>query len=106
MMRSVGRASVFSIAGRLLSGRCSRCELKVGKVCCMKLGELMVRVSERMCHQRLLKWRIIPTAVSAHVRLKVPPRQLINAQRIVYVARISANGIAVNDGKLVVEERI
>lgn len=107
MVCSIRRASVFPSTGRLLSGSCCCSKLEVCErvIRCMELRELVVWMGERMRHQWLLERRIVTTA-STHVRLKVSSRQLIHAQRIVDVARIRANGISVNNRKLVVQEGI
>lgn len=99
MMRTVRCASIFSVAGRLLSGGRCRSYLEVCDACCVELGELVVLVSERMSHIWLLEWRIVPTAARNDVRLKVPSCHLTDAQGIVVVARIGADGrVAVNHG--------
>lgn len=105
MMRSIGRFSVFAAAG--LGGRSCSCKLKVGEVRSLELGELMVvGVGERMRHEGLLEWRVEAATSAADVRLKVAPRQLIHAQRIVDVSWICANGVSMKDGHFVVEEGI
>lgn len=105
-MRSVWRPRVLAATRRLLRGCCCCCELKVGEACRMELRKWMMRMGERMRHQWLLERRVIPAASTAHVRLEVASRQLIHAQRIVDVARVGADRVAVNDGKFVVEEWI